>query len=233
MGYGAKVIKDSISPAGVRITTIEVSFPRIVLAELNTHRMLSKSSASSRAIPVEKMIANAMEDPFIPIYWGKNQKGMAASEQLSADDQADVELLWLRARDYAVRFAKALALKPPHGFDVHKQIANRLLEPFLFHTVIVTATEWSNFFALRRHPAAHPEIRRAADLMWEAREASRPTPLNHGDWHLPYLNAEEKHELLARPEVWGKDIWEELCLISSGRSARVSYLTHDGVRDPK
>jgi len=233
VSYSAKAILDSLSPDGVRLTTMEVSFPRIVLAEFNTHRMFSRNSASSRAIPVEKMIARVLEDPFVPIYWGKNQKGMQAAEELGEREREQAAGTWLSARDEAVRSVRLLAV----DLDVHKQIANRLLEPWLWHTCIVTATEWDNFFALRRHPAAQPEIKRAADLLFEARESSTPKALGHEEWHAPYIDlAESAAEYdVALDRLSDSAVFahvERWCKVSVGRCARVSYLTHDGVRDP-
>src|ERR1044072_9346325 len=102
MAYSVRVLKDSISPVGARLTTMEVTLPRLVLAEFNTHRVFSRNSASSRAIPVEKMLKKIQEDPFIPVYWGKNQKGMQANEELTIEEQLLAQKEWLVARDYAV-----------------------------------------------------------------------------------------------------------------------------------
>lgn len=219
-GYRAKMLCDSISPDGIRLSTIEVTFPRIVLAEYNTHRMFSRNSASSRAIPVEKQLKKINENPFIPIYWGKNQKGMQALEELSISEQESACQEWLAARDDMMRHAQVLL-----ELGVHKQITNRLLEPFMWHTVICSATEWDNFFALRRHPDAQPEIKKAADVMWQALEASKPNAINYNDWHLPLVESQEAFDL----QVVGLDVK----LVSIGRCARVSYLTHDGKRDPQ
>ena len=168
MSYSAKVLADSISPDGVRLTTMEVTFPRIVLAEFNTHRMFSRNSASSRAIPVEKMIQRVLDDPFSPVWWGKNQSGMQAAEELSGEALRLARQHWLDARDFAI---SCVRLFQAPEISLHKQIANRLLEPFLWHTVVVTATEWENFFALRCHkdaPARDP--RHCGD---DARSASQ------------------------------------------------------------
>jgi len=216
MGYAAKIVADSIGPNAIRLTTMEVTFPRIVLAEFNTHRMFSRNSASSRAIPVDKMIRRVIDDPFIPAKWPQNQKGMQATEYLTGDDALMAERAWLLARNSATEHASRLL-----ELGVHKQIANRLLEPFLWHTVIVTATEWSNFFALRCHPDAQPEIQAVAYMMQELYSTEEPTQLQPGDWHLPYIREEERDS-----EEF------DLRLVSVGRCARVSYLTHDGVRDP-
>lgn len=220
MTHSVKVLADSVSPDGVRLTTLEVTFPRIVLAEFNTHRVFSRNSASSRAIPVEKMIKMVEDDPYIPTHWGKNQKGMQAEVELSKDEQATAVSWWLGARSKAMESAKALL-----AVGVHKQITNRLLEPFMWHTVIVTATEWKNFFNLRCNAMAHPEIRLAADLMRDAMKESTPRPLDYGEWHTPFLQSEDMR---------GWDVWttEALCKISVGRCAAVTYLNH-GKRDPQ
>lgn len=224
MSYSAKVLKDSISDAGHRLTTFEVTFPRIVLAEFNTHRVFSRNSASSRAIPVSKMLARVMEDPFVPTYWGKNQKGMQAAEELSPGAQALAQGEWLRARDNAVTSVKCLQAP---DVDLHKQIANRLLEPWLWHTVIVTATEWANFFALRDNKMAQPEIATPARMMRQLYETNTPTK-PYGGWHLPLVFEEDEREAL---RLFGSKDIEMLIKISCGRCARVSYLTHDGKRD--
>lgn len=219
--FSAKILKDSISDYGVRLTTMEVTFPRIVLAEFNTHRVLSRNSASSRAIPVEKIIKRVNEDCFITNFWGKNQKGMQADAELSISEQEEACVIWARARDNAVISAKELI-----GVGVHKQIANRLLEPFMWQTVIVSATEWDNFFNLRRHKDAQPEIRHIALMMKELYIDSEPLILKENDWHLPLID----NDLDELKELFTQD---EIIKICVGRCARVSYLTHDGIRDPK
>ncbi|TAM88892.1 hypothetical protein EPN42_08495 [bacterium] len=215
MGFAARILLDSISPQGVRLTTMEVVFPRFVLAEFNTHRVFSRNSASSRAIPTAKLIERVIEDPVVPVEWGRNKRGMSASEVLGEAEEREGLGLWLSARDAAVERARRLA-----ELKVHKQVLNRILEPFLWHTVIVTATEWRNFFALRCTPNAQPEIRRAATLMREALDAGRPRPVERGAWHLPLIQDDER----------ALDV-ERLKAISVARCARVSYLTHDGERD--
>ena len=213
MAYEARVVCDSMSPDRVRLTTIEVTFPRIVLAEFNTHRMFSRNSASSRAVPVAKRIAMAEETPYVPTAFGRNQKGMQSGAALEGADATKARDSWLRARDAAVVEARAMA-----ALGVHKEYANRLLEPFLWHTAIVTATEWQNFWNLRCHPNASEPIRRAAEMMWDGFDRSTPTPTR--DWHLPYWS-EDEHEFAP-----------DLPKIVTGRCARVSYLTHDGRRAP-
>lgn len=221
MGYSARILADHLAPSDSRLTTFEVTFPRIVLAEFNTHRVLSRNSASSRAIPVEKMLARVEADPFVPTYWGKNQKGMQAEQELDERERRIADGLWEGAKLDAVTNARRLL-----DLGVHKQLVNRLLEPFMWQTVIVTATEWKNFFALRNHSDAQPEIREIASRMEELYRSNTPKEIPTGYWHMPLL---EDMETL-RAEGYTE---EQLKLISVGRCARVSYLTHDGKRDPK
>lgn len=215
MDGSAKVLADSISPRGKRLTTLEVTFPRYVLAEFNTHRTFSRNSASSRAIPVKKQLERILEDPFVGDHWGSNQPGMQAGTELEGEAREQAIKVWREAGKAAVQAAEKLA-----ELGVHKQRTNRLLEPFMWHTVIVSATEWNNFFALRAHKDAQPEIRDAAVAMRDAMDASEPVELNYGEWHTPLILPDENFSL------------EDKLKISVGRCARVSYLTHDGVRDP-
>ncbi|HZY96624.1 MAG TPA: FAD-dependent thymidylate synthase [Candidatus Cybelea sp.] len=215
MAYSARVLLDSRSPADIRLTTLEVTFPRFVLAEFNTHRQLSRNSASSRAVPTSKFIERVESDPVLPLEWGRNKAGMSASEMLAGEEAEEAQRVWLRARDDAVAHAKQLL-----ELKVHKQELNRLLEPFLWHTVIVTATEWENFFELRCAPTAQPEIRAAALAMKAAIESSRPQSVAYGEWHTPLLQEDEN---ALDPETRKR--------ISAARCARVSYLTHDGKRE--
>jgi hypothetical protein len=144
--YNVEILADSLSPQGNRLTTMKITFPRFILAELNTHRMFSRNSASSRAIPFKKMVQMVEENPFIPIAWQKDHKGMQGSEYF--EEPLHIEGLidsWLDARDEAIR----IAIDLNENGGVTKQLCNRLLEPFMWHTVIVTATEWENFFKLR------------------------------------------------------------------------------------
>ncbi len=225
MSYQAKVIADSVAKhTGLRLTTLEVTFPRIVLSEFNTHRVFSRNSASSRAIPVSKQIDKVMDDPFVPIYWGKNQKGMSADQELTPEEQEVAIDYWLNARDQAVAHARDMS-----HYGVHKQLTNRLLEPFMWQTCIVSATEWSNFFALRANPQAQPEIRVIAEMMQKVYNESEPTELAWGAWHLPYIDDKDYtkiESMLHETSVVSYD----LRAISAARCARVSYLTHDGVR---
>lgn len=215
--YSAKILKDSVNSVGNRLTTFEICFPRILLAELNTHRQLSRNAASSRAIPVKKMIQAVIDDPFIPIWWGKNQAGMQANEEISDTEKKFAIAHWLVARDNAVNSASNLL-----ELNVHKQIANRLLEPWMWTTIIVSATEWQNFFALRTHKDAMPEFRYIAIWIEKLYKESIPEKLEDGFWHIPMLpDIQEltEHNL------------DDMISIATGRIARVSLLTHDGKRD--
>lgn len=221
MGYACKIIADSVSPAGKRLTTFEVTYPRFVHAELLTHRMLSRNSSSSRAIPVKKLMDQVLNDPVMPVYWGSNKPGMQAGGELGGAPLAASRDEWLRARDHAVQHASAL-----EGLGLHKQIANRLLEPWMFITVLVSATEWENFFRLRCHPAAQPEIRHIAEMMRSAYDASTPVLMHPGAWHAPFF----KHTDLRGGDVEAQE--QDVLKICVARCARVSYLTHDGQHDP-
>lgn len=212
MAYEAKVIADSISEAGDRLTTLEVTFPRIVLDQMTKHRMLSYNTSSTRAIPVEKMIRRVEEDPFIPIHWGQNQKGMVSDREMAPAEIQESKYSWLLARDLAVGQAKALV-----AYGAHKQIANHVLNPYAWSTCIVSGTEWSNFFALRTDPAAQPEIRKIAEMMKEVYLASDPNLLMAGEWHLPYLEEDWK-------DRYSLDVAK---MASTARCARVSYLNQD------
>lgn len=181
-----KVIADSITPDGKRLITLIAFFPRPVLAEVNTHRVMSRNSASSRAVPVKKRIASVMNTPYVPYGWGQNNPGMSSQTPLEEDLQEEAQKIWLEARDYAVQAAEKLSTLGQSG--VHKQWANRLLEPFLIHQALISATEWDNFFNLRCSPAAQPEMQDLALKIREAIQTSTPKLLGPGEWHIPFLD---------------------------------------------
>lgn len=212
-GITAKVVEDSISRAGVRLTTMQLRYPRFIHAEFMTHRVFSRNASSSRAIPVSKMLAQVWSDPATPIHWGANQAGMQAKEELTGWRRKLAQGIWRWSGRMMCGFVWA-------GMKVgmHKQTANRLLEPWQFIHVIVTATEWENFFVLRDHPDAQPEIHALAIVMRTAMMQSKPRVLNQGEWHLPYITAAERRDF--QPDL--------LVKLSAARCARVSYLTHDG-----
>ena len=216
-GPSARVIADSITEEGSRLTTIEATMHRFVLAELNTHRVFSRNSASSRAVPVARQIERVLADPAIPVEFGGKRAGMQAGPALDGDLLLEARHAWLQARDDAVAGAQSLL-----DLGVHKQVANRLLEPFMWHTVIVSATDWDGFWAQRCSPLAQPEIRVVAEAMRDAMTTSLPAPRDAGDWHLPYVD-EEDRSTIDDPEV--------LRQVSAARCGRVSYLNHEGRRD--
>lgn len=219
----AEIICDSISDFDKRLTTMKITFPRIILAEFNTHRQFSRNTSSSRAIPIKKMIKDVEENPFIPLHWGKHQAGMQAFEECNED--VDIfnfswgqsfleprETAWLIARDNAVRIATSFM---EAGY--HKQIVNRLLEPFMWTHMVVSSTEWDNFFRLRDHKDAEPHIRMLAQAMKKAYNESSPKNLQYGEWHLPFIKEEERVNSI-----------DDLLKVSTARCGRVSYQTFDG-----
>lgn len=216
----AEVIADSISPQGVRLVTIEATMHRFVLAELNTHRVFSRNSASSRAIPVSKQLEKVLSNPAYPIAWPSEQPGMQGGAALYGEDLFDAVELWGKVHYEVTSLVGAYVDSHEPGRRLHKSVLNRLLEPFMWHTVVVTATEWDGFWWQRCHVDAQPELHVAADAMREAFDASTPTKLAYGQWHLPYTSEEERKET---PNVdWRK--------VSAARCARLSTLTQDGTR---
>lgn len=221
----ARILLDSITEEGYRLTTMEVIFHRFVLAEFNTHRVFSRNSASSRAIPVEKMLGRFRDDFAFPLSLPSEQPGMQGGTELEGRYRVDAENLindikeatTLLIHDY-------LASHPDKSTRLHKSVLNRPMEWGQWHTVIVSATEFQNFFDQRCSPLAQPEIRAAAELMMhEAYENSTPTLLLPGQWATPLILPEEYEELTLPDRL----------KISAARCGRVSYLTHDGVRDTK
>lgn len=210
-GYEAKVIADSINPMNdVRITTLQLRYPRYIHAELMTHRVFSRNASSSRAIPVKKVLSQVWNEPVIPARFGANIPGMQAGEELSGFKKSVAKFLWKTAGKAACIFAWGMM-----KVGLHKQWANRVLEPWQFISVVLTSTEWDNWDELRIHPDAQPEIQILARKMKYARDLSTPRKTNT---HLPYITEHEfstiKRDLLLKASV--------------ARCARVSYLTHDG-----
>lgn len=212
----AKIVEDSISPSGVRLTTMQLRYPRWIHAEVMTHRVFSRNASSSRAIPVDKMLSSVEDHPAMPLVWSINQPGMQASSYLTDHSQISAARgLWLQAMRTCVRMSRDL-----FGLlGLHKQVVNRLTEPFQLIDVIVSATDFENFFALRCHPDAEPHLQALAWLMADAYYVNAsPVVCEIGDWHLPYVTKEER----ANTPV------ETLKACSVARCARVSYRTHDG-----
>lgn len=237
--YSAKILLDSITPGGARLTTWELTYPRFVHAELMTHRVFSRCSASSRAIPVEKILAQVNESPVIPKFWGKNKAGMQADEELSGAGIDLAKILWLNARNHAADHVERLIKLGVEGpdrkpFGLHKQLANRLIEPWMFITVVVSSTSFSNWFKLRHSKLAQPEIGWLAGEMFLRMKASVPRFLEAGQWHMPFLPDRQELEADGWRTPEGTDVFGEkdLRAVSAGRVARVSYLNQNGVRDP-
>ncbi|UMO77404.1 FAD-dependent thymidylate synthase [Stenotrophomonas maltophilia phage vB_SmaM_Ps15] len=236
----AKVIADSVCHVRKtkRITTLELEYPRFIHSEFMTHRLFSRNAASSRAIPIAKAIRLILENTARPYHWGLNEPGMSASEEChervttvsrAAKLPAALErnVAWDVARDDAIYHAEAFARA---GY--HKQIVNRLIEPFAMIKVVVTATEWGNFFNLRSHPDAQPEIKILADAIIDAMALSDPKELSEeGDWHVPYYadGYWVPYEMDAAGDL--RDInghtAEEALAISSSCCAQVSYRVLD------
>ncbi|MNQ24286.1 FAD-dependent thymidylate synthase [compost metagenome] len=231
MTITARIIADSINDGGVRLTTMELRYPRFVHAEFMTHRVFSRNASSSRAIPIEKMIQAVLDDPAMPVHWGKNQKGMQAEQELNQEEQAAAVRAWLDARDTAVNQALAL-----NKLGIHKQLVNRVIEPFGHITVVVTATEWNNFLHLRDHKDAQPEIAELARKVKHELDTHIPVLLQYGQWHLPYVDVDVEYAVVERLLQVGRitrdmpkptEVYAVLLKLSTARCARTSYLTHD------
>lgn len=217
MGIEAKIVLDSVGPHGIRLTTFQLKYHRYIHGEVMTHRVFSRNASSSRAIPIMKTLAQVWHDPAMPVHWGANQAGMQAKEQLTGWKLKVAKTLWKTAAKAACVFA--------YGFmkiGLHKQLGNRILEPWQYIHVILSATEWDNFYALRDHPDAQPEIAELAVKMKAAQVDSIPTyrdsSMGKRAWHLPYVSEAEFDWFTL----------SDLKKISTARNARVSYLTHDG-----
>ena len=209
----AKVILASKPVDGGPILyTVECRYPRFIHSELLTHRNFSRNASSSRAIPVKRMLAQVWNDPAMPIHWGNNQPGMQAKSELTGFKRTLAEGLWRTAGKAACVVAWGMV-----KLNLHKQVANRILEPWQHISVIITATEWGNFFQLRDHPDAQPEMQALARAIRAAMSGATLVPAREGYWHLPYITEEDRNRPL-----------RDLVRMSAARCARVSYLTHDG-----
>jgi thymidylate synthase ThyX len=212
----AEIIGDAINSfTGKRLTTFKVTYHRFITAEFNTHRMLSKNASSSRAIPVKKLVQKMWQDNVEPVWWGAAQKGMQAKEELTGVRKFMARALW-----HSLRAVNALGALGFNAIGVHKQIANRVIEPYATITMIVSATEWGNFFSLRAHPDAQPEFQALAYQMQELYDSNVPMLLRPGDVYIPpCYDIGEKYSLQTRVKA------------AVGKIARVSYLTHEGEAD--
>lgn len=225
------LIKHSVSEFGDTIATYELEYPRFIHGELLTHRVFSRNAMSSRAIPVSKMIEQVRTNPAMPIHWGKNQAGMQANEDLQGYEKDVVIDAWMCSATEAANYAKAMS-----NNNAHKQIVNRILEPFQRMKTVVTATEWDNFFYLRCHKDAQPEIKVLAELMRDCMEESEPQLLKAGEWHIPYVETyvcpEYENIIYHLDDEDQTDLTlEEALKVSASCCAQVSYRLLDNSLD--
>lgn len=219
MGVEAKVICDSISQVGDRLTTFEIKYHRFIMAELNTHRAFSRNSASSRAIPADKVREGIIKDPAVPVMWPAEGRGMYVSEEIPKHMQDTAAKLWHIARINATNVAGRMA-----EIGVHKSIVNRILEPFQYVTSIISTTEpgLQNFFDQRDAEQAQPEMQFLAIAMKMAYANSKPTVVHANEWHMPYIDERDRQQFDNDPKY--------LRPVSAARCARVSYMNHQGMR---
>jgi thymidylate synthase ThyX len=217
MTIRAHIICHSVSPNNERAASLQLRYPKFIHGEFLTHRKFTRNSSSSRAIPVRRLIADCISDPVNPSFWGKDQPGMQAAEELTGEALVAVKTWWARARHEAVQAASIMAAS-----GAHKQIVNRIIEPFSHINTVVTSTEWANFRELRCHEAAMPEMHELADSIMDALANSTPVLRRPGEWHLPYVRSNEIDD--------HGGITDPTCIlrkVSVARCARVSYLTHE------
>lgn len=228
MTITAKIIADSINLRGDRLTTMALHYPRFVHAEFMTHRVFSRNARSSRAVPTDILLREIENQPAMPVVWGKNQPGMQATENFVGGDAVAAEQAWRAAAFHAVAQARNMV-----KLGLHKQIVNRVIEPFTYIDVVVSSTEWENFYGLRCHKDAQPEIQALAEAMFVAHRESLPKLLKPGQWHLPYYDPEVDDALVEsyrntfvglRPPP-AEFIRTQ---VSVARCARVSYKAFDG-----
>ena len=213
----AKMLQHSITAAGVELYTMELEYPRFIHAEFMTHRVFSRNAASSRAIKVSTLIGLVTDNLAHPIHWGANQAGMVAENELENPQQSQDD--WVRASQYACYIADRLDSQ-----NVHKQIANRVIENFGHIKVVMTTTEMANFMELRAHPAAAPEIQKLAEQMHFAIMASNPMVLKDGEAHVPYIDRKRLDDGSLEYSVNGQAIDLATALkISASACAQVSY----------
>jgi thymidylate synthase ThyX len=211
------MMADSVSPQGIRLRTYKLRYPRIIHSEFLTHRQFSRNAGSSRAIPTKKLIEE-VRDPKLratPSFSVVNAPGMQGGRPTTPEEVEAYRSLWSRGAEEAALVAKALAT-----MGAAKQDVNRVLEPYSHITVVVTATEFDNFFGLRLHKDAMPEIRELARDMWDVSRLSKPKMLLPGEWHLPFVGVGGK----------GYDYYDSIdqaIKISVARCARTSYELHD------
>ena len=215
MACEVRVIEDSLNPYNkIRLTTLQLRYWRGIHAEFLTHRVFSRNASSSRAIPVSTFLKQVWNDPATPVHWGANQPGMKARTELTGFKKWFAQFMWKTSG----KMVCCLVWLTNKVSSPHKQVFNRLLEPWQYISVIVTSTEWDNFFELRNHPDAQPEIQELAREMKYAIDNSKPTERYT---HVPYITGSD-YIALGQDASTGR-----LMQISTARCARVSYFTHD------
>lgn len=228
MSIEAKIIEDSVNEKNERLTTFVLRYPRYIHSEVLTHRVFSRNASSSRAIPVNKIIDSVETELVVPFHWGQNQRGMQASKEVDLEVQKKALKIWKRLAKHAIKGARELA-----ELGIHKQVTNRVLEPFSHISVVLTSTDFTNFFYLRYNKDAQPEIKELAKKMYKLYVGTQPRQVKSffaedtktevegvivtENAHLPFLLPEER----ALP-------FKQAASISQARCARVSYNNHDG-----
>lgn len=227
------VLCASVSPQGIPLTTYQLRYWRGIHSELMTHRVFSRNAGSSRARPSRAIIEQVRHDPWGPLHWGQNQPGMQADEQVQHVEHAKDRWQW--AAQQAADAAQGM-----HDMGLHKQVVNRVLEPYTFIDVVVTATDFANWFALRDHKDADPTIRDLAAQMKDELNGIKRQELQPGEWHLPYIRPEDhrhaydhlKRGRITRDEPSQTQIMQMLLKMSTARCARISYRAFDGSESP-
>lgn len=188
LGYEAEILADSVAPSGSRLTTYRLKYPRFIHSELMTHRTHSRNAGSSRAIPGHILRRQVIQHPANPVFWGRHQRGMQATEESTGFRRWVHQRLWYGARVPVVAAHWGL-----EKLGLHKQVLNRILEPWVWMESIWSATDngWNNWFHLRAHKDAQPEFRHLAEMMLAAYRASKPQKLQAGEWHVPYGDKED------------------------------------------
>ncbi len=190
MGFKIKIIMHSVSPKGKELVTYKLRFPCEILAEVNTHTILSKSAQSMRAVPYPEVRRMILEDPWIPPF-GTRKAGMVAGEELRGQEAETARRIWLDQRGAAIKAADQLS-----EMRTAKQVVNRLIQPWAWTNQVLTGTDWPNFFAQRTDTNAHPAFQRLSRAMWVAYSRSVPVRLDYNEWHAPFVGHGSQQQLL-------------------------------------